>query len=584
MNKLTTIILIILLPLISLSQSLTSISPNSGNAGQTLNLTITGNATHFDQGSGTLLDFGFNQGSGTTVINSISASSPTTIVANITIPTNTYTGDYEVSTYNPTDGVLRIPNGFHVQGITPPTITSVTPSSGSAGQTLDLTITGNATHFDQGSGTLLDFAFNQGSGTTVVNSITASSPTTLVANITIPTNTYTGDYDVSTYNSTDGMVRLPNGFHVQGITPPTITSVTPNSGNAGETLSLTITGSDTHFDQGSGTMLNFGFIQGSGTTIINSISATSPTSLVANITIPNNIATGGYYIELENTIDGSIFLDNGFYVTGNSNIIGHVIPTSESLNGLCDGKAKVVVRGGVPPYSYKYSNGEENSNVTDLCPGVYSLSVIDATSDTLNLNFIISSETNTFITSTYNDSTVIDSSYTSILSNCMIDFNLISSISITNMQFLPNNKVDVTWTVIYDGNSLDLKSSYNVSGTSGVYLLSLQIHCPHKSINQNLTAYDKIYYNAALVGIQEIETANFEIYPNPFDNYILISLGNNDTNSSEVLITDITGKVVVNRTYNEKSIKIDMTELSSGSYIVKVKNNNVVSTKQVIKY
>ena len=69
MKTLLITFLVFILPIITFSQSLVSINPNTGNAGQTLNVTITGNNTHFNQGSATIVDFSFNQGSNTTVVN-----------------------------------------------------------------------------------------------------------------------------------------------------------------------------------------------------------------------------------------------------------------------------------------------------------------------------------------------------------------------------------------------------------------------------------------------------------------------------------------------------------------------------------
>src|SRR5688572_18657686 len=100
MKLILQLLLIIGLPISLYSQNLVSVTPNTGYAGQTLNVTITGNNTQFDQGTSTMVNFGFNQGSGTTVINSMSIVNATTITANISIPSTAFTGDYDVSTHS----------------------------------------------------------------------------------------------------------------------------------------------------------------------------------------------------------------------------------------------------------------------------------------------------------------------------------------------------------------------------------------------------------------------------------------------------------------------------------------------------
>ena len=97
MKKAFSLFLFSIAALFTYGQSISSISPNSANAGQTLNVTITGTNTNFQQGSGTYVDFNFISGSGTSAVNYTNIVSDTKIIANITIPSNTYTGYYDVT-------------------------------------------------------------------------------------------------------------------------------------------------------------------------------------------------------------------------------------------------------------------------------------------------------------------------------------------------------------------------------------------------------------------------------------------------------------------------------------------------------
>ena len=559
--------------------TLASVSPNTGNAGQTLNVTITGNNTHFDQGSGTIVDFSFNQGSNTTVVNSISAVSPTSLIANITIPSNTYTGIYDVSVFNSLDGHLTL-NGFQVNGITPPTLASVSPNSGNAGQTLNVTITGNNTHFDQGSGTIVDFSFNQGSNTTVVNSISAVSPTSLIANITIPSNTYTGTYDVSVFNSIDGYLSL-GGFNVNGITPPTLNSISPNVGNAGQTLDVTITGNNTHFDQGSGTLVDISFNQGTGTILVNSINVSSASSMILNITIPQNASQGMYDVRIFNNIDGLLTSTNAFQVVNNVNLSGFVISNNTSQNGFCDGNATVIISGGVAPYSYMYSNGSINNTASNLCPGYYSVSISDAIGDSYTIPFVIASPSNIFSNTPFQDSTIVDSVFNPAVSNCVINYSAIDSVYISNFNLVSNSFVNVTWNIVYNNTVQIISQIYSVDSSSGVYTLVLQLFCPNKSQAEFLKAYDQIYIDKSLTNVENISNNNILIYPNPFENNLIISLDNDQT--SEVILTDISGKIILNQKFNQRLIELDLGELSRGQYFVTIKNNSYFINRKIVK-
>ena len=102
---------------------------------------------------------------------------------------------------------------------------------------------------------------------------------------------------------------------------------------------------------------------------------------------------------------------------------------------------------------------------------------------------------------------------------------------------------------------------------------------------QFLTAYDQLNIieseGVIVAGISEIKNNKIKVYPNPFNDYITISIGNDKL--SEVSITDIVGKVVVNKKYFDETFKIDLSTLSTGTYIVTIKNNNTVTTEQIIK-
>lgn len=55
-----------------------------------------------------------------------------------------------------------------------------------------------------------------------------------------------------------------------------------------------------------------------------------------------------------------------------------VTATDESVQGACDGQISVTASGGTTPYSYTWSNSSTTQTVTNVCAGVYTLTVTDA--------------------------------------------------------------------------------------------------------------------------------------------------------------------------------------------------------------
>lgn len=340
MRKLLLVLIAFCTSLAAGAQSISTVNPPFGNAGQTLDVTITGNNTSFTQATNTV-NFLFTSGTSTgTMPNYITVNDDKTITANLTIPLATKTGFYAVSVENAKDGYLSRQNSFYVNGKGAPSISTISPSSANAGQTLDVTITGSNTNFTQATNTAM-FYFTSGTSTaTYPNSLVVNNDASLTANITVPQGTLTGYYSFAVYNSLDGVMTKQYYFYVNGSTSsnPSIASISPASGNAGQTLNVTITGNNTSFSQATNTAY-FYFTSGTSTaTMPNYMNVINDVELSANITIPSNTKSGYYSFAVYNDLDGMMGKTYGFYVYGNSSTpsITNVSPSSGKTGQTLD--------------------------------------------------------------------------------------------------------------------------------------------------------------------------------------------------------------------------------------------------------
>ena len=166
---------------------------------------------------------------------------------------------------------------------TRPTITSVSPNQGNQGQTLSVTVTG--TNFT--GATEVSFLSVTVAGTDLtgaakasfikdinVTSFTVDSDTQITANIVI-SNVASIGLRFITVTGTSGKGILLNGFTVFN-NAPIITSVSPNQGSQGQTLSVTVAG--TKFTGAKGVSLGIGIK-------VTSFTVDSDTQITANIVI-----------------------------------------------------------------------------------------------------------------------------------------------------------------------------------------------------------------------------------------------------------------------------------------------------------
>jgi hypothetical protein len=171
-----------------------------------------------------------------------------------------------------------------ISGVLPSVTLVTSPVDGPQGTTLNIEIFGANTNW-------LDTSTVTFSGTDIqVNSVHAASATRLNANITIAPGAPPGFRDVTVKTNLSGAVETATGIGAFNVvaapTSPTIVDVSPSTGFPGQTLDVAITGGATNFVNGTSTA-DFG-----SEITVNSVSVSSPTQAVANITIANDAVIG----------------------------------------------------------------------------------------------------------------------------------------------------------------------------------------------------------------------------------------------------------------------------------------------------
>lgn len=252
-----------------------SSSPDYGLSGQSYSLTVTGVHTHFVNGVTTA-----SLGAGITVTG-VTVTSRTSAVVNITVDTSALTGDRDVVLQ--TNGeTVSLPEGFYVFGVmTDPTIIYISPTSAPAGQLAIVHVTGRNTNFVNGVTTA-----SLGEGINVLG-VTVSSATSVNVSISIDANATVGPRILALQTGSETL-SVTNGFQVleAGSGDPRIDSISASTALPGTSLSMTITGLNTHFVNGV-TTASFG----AGINVT-SVVVTSATSATVHITI-NTVATLG---------------------------------------------------------------------------------------------------------------------------------------------------------------------------------------------------------------------------------------------------------------------------------------------------
>lgn len=532
------------------SQQIQSIFPNTAGQGQSLNVTISGIATNFNQASNTVW---FSQGSSTVIYStSANAVSNTLLNASFSIPNNSLLGNYNVNVFNSANGLMTLNNGFQViPNASLPQIINVNPNSALQGQLLPVTITGQNTNFLQATNTTA--WFEQGSSTVIYpQNLITNSNTQITLFMQIPSNQPTGLYTTKVYNSIDGEMQLTNSFNVlYNANTPKIVNVSPNSTTQGAVLDVVVSGQNTHFNQGTGTIT--WFQQGTTTISIYPFNQYSVNDTIhfAQYSIPQTAQTGSYSTYTYNAIDGLLFLNSSFYI---GNAITYYIQTSSNPSN-----------GGI-------TTGGGYYNTNQYC----------TVSATPNNGFY-------FVGWTENGITVsVSSSYTFLVN---ANRNLVANFSPTNQYYIttlvnPLNSGYTTGSGAYNLNQAAVVTAIPFTGWK----------FDNWTENSNVVSTDSIYSfivvnNRTLVAnfspvISVIENNSNEniIYPNPVVNELNIILKNTNYYGLNIRLYNTYGELIINEFINNISdvLKINLSNIPKGIYFIDISSNKINIMKKKI--
>ncbi len=298
------------------SGTITGVDPGSATIPELLTVEISGSGTHFAMGTGTSV--WFTQGSSTIFSPNSVAVNNLLLQAEMLFTNYHEPGYYDVNTYNQYDGYLILPDGFYLnENPNPPMLTDVTPGSGQAGEIAILTITGQFTNFTQAYNYV--YLTKPNASGLSATFVTVLDDETLEAEVHVPTTSTEGFYNLYVSNAWDGTIGLINAFEIlPDPDPPYLTGVDPDNGTIPESLTVTISGVNTHFNQGTGTFVTFR--QGSSSIIYPvSVSPQSDTEIDASFMFDNLDSPGYYDVRTYSALDGTLELYNAFYLYPNPN-------------------------------------------------------------------------------------------------------------------------------------------------------------------------------------------------------------------------------------------------------------------------
>ena len=258
--------------------------------------------------------------------------------------------------------------------------------------------------------------------------------------------------------------------------------------------------------------------------------------------------------------------------------------TTPSSDTACNGTAYVSMTG-IGPFTFLFQGGWDIENAThtysNLCPGVYDISVVDNLGLTFTSTFVVAEESAYFF-DPFPPGTVVSDSISVVVENCSIDYNTVYDAYIDSFAVVGQDSVLVYWAIVDSLNTTIIEAIYYFPDTLGNYYIQLELFCPEKSTPHFLVATQGVRYKdgkLSTLNVSDNELKNLTLYPNPTNDHVRISFSGSD---AELTVYDLQGKVVLKDSIqNHETISLENFE--RGVYLFDLKNSQGQSVKRVVK-
>jgi hypothetical protein len=289
---------------------------------------------------------------------------------------------------------------------------------------------------------------------------------------------------------------------------------------------------------------------------INSSNQT-PSSSFQNLVIPSDPQAAGFSstfkIAVIRATGNEFYVDMDSLLIGDAGGVSGISVTTEVTNvscyGNCNGVIQTNTTGGIPPYSFVWNTGDFDEGLVELCPGTYTLTVTDSNGDT----------------------------YVSTTTITQPD-SLIATVSVVDASSAGATDGSIAFSA--QGGTLPYYFSidYGVNYSQNSAFNNLAVDCYYPIVrdeNNCIAGFDSVCISFSN-NVSNIEIDNFNVYPNPANTFIQLTLNNN----SRIEIYNSIGQMVIAKKILFINQRIDISMLTIGTYYIRVKNDK----NTIVKY
>ena len=330
----------------------------------------------------------------------------------------------------------------------------------------------------------------------------------------------------------------------------------------------------------------------------------------------SNIGTGITITTTGYTISGG---DSGNYtlvqpvlsatITGDTLTIDDISVTHVTCNGIADGSVVATISGGSAPYSYAWSTGATTTEnfLNNLTGGDYSVTIVDALSNSVMQNFTIAEGTP--IEATVTQGATVYLGYTpaataTITVETITGGNAPYTYQWNTGETTQSIEVSPTETTTYTVTITDLNGC---STTADALVSVIDVRCGHHGHHNKVKVCHKgrkticvpwwaarwhLKHGDTLGGCNsdsnEVQITNLKVYPNPFKHHLHVKFNSTMDADVDLTVFNNRGRQVFRKslsiTEGDTKTKLNLSKLRRGYYYLKVVvNGEVKKIRHLIK-
>lgn len=270
----------------------------------------------------------------------------------------------------------------------------------------------------------------------------------------------------------------------------------------------------------------------------------------------NGLPAGSYVVTVMDTM-GCTVMDT-VTVTQPAVLMANITTQAASCNGVCDAIAMSNPSGGTAPYSYLWTSSATTQNDSGLCVGSHGVLVTDSNGCTANQLITTTQPTAVTVSVSGTDATCIG------CQNGSATATAAGGTSPYTYLWTPGNQTTAT------ASGLGL----------GMYVVCVT------DANGCTAPCDTVSINDGTGIANSNSVYSVNVYPNPVENELNISVQSSVPVEVHTTLFDISGRIIIAENFGEvlsQNVSVDLADEAPGVYLLEVIVNGQRSTTKVIK-